>query len=114
MDGYILDLINKYGHLTPKKPQYSPHKHRPFDHGTKQQIVQPTYTSASLDNKFINRFQGIVGALLYVGRSVKNKLLVAFNAIGSHQAAATEETADVIKQRLDYVTTYPDNGILFR
>ena len=21
MDGYILELINKYGHLTPKKPQ---------------------------------------------------------------------------------------------
>ena len=27
MDGYILDLRNKYGYLTPKKPQYSPHKH---------------------------------------------------------------------------------------
>ena len=36
------------------------------------------------------------------------------SAIGSHQAAATEETADAIKQLLDYVATNPDDFILFR
>ena len=50
-----------------------------------------------------------------MGRSVKNKLLVALSAIVFQQAAATEETAaaDAIKQLLDCVATYPDNGILF-
>ena len=62
MDGYILEIRNKYGHLTPKKTQYSPHKHRPIDYGSKQQIVQPTDNSPSLDDKCINIFQGIVGA----------------------------------------------------
>ena len=66
MDGYILDLRNKYGHLPPNKPQHSPHMHRPIDYGTKQQIVQPADTSPYLDDKFIKRVQGIVGALLYV------------------------------------------------
>ena len=46
--------------------------------------------------------------------SSKNKLLVALSVIGSQQAAATEETADVIEQLLDYVGTYPYNGIIFR
>ena len=32
MDGYVLDLRNKYGHLQPKKPKYSPHKHRPINY----------------------------------------------------------------------------------
>ena len=41
MDGYILDLSKKYQHMQPKKPQYSPHKHRPIDYGATQQLVQP-------------------------------------------------------------------------
>ena len=53
-------------------------------------------------------------ALLYVGRAVKKKLLVALSAIGAQQAVATEETAAAIEQLLDYVATYPDDGILFR
>ena len=37
-----------------------------------------------------------------------------FSAIGSQQAAATEETAEAIEQLLDYVATDPNEGILFR
>ena len=114
MDGYTLGLRNKYGRLPPKKPQYSPHKHRPIDYGAKQQIVQPADTSPSIDDKGIKRVQGISSALLYVQISVNKKLLVALSAVGSQQSEATEETADVIEQLLDYVATYPDNGILFR
>ena len=53
-------------------------------------------------------------ALLYVGRAVNNKLLVALSAIGAQQAAATENTAAAIEQLLDYVATHPNDGILFR
>ena len=90
MDGYILDLRKKCGHLPRKKPQYLTHKHRPIYYGDKQQIVQPTDTSPSLDDKGIKIVQGILGALLYVGISVNKKLLVVLSAIGSHQAAATK------------------------
>ena len=114
IDGYILELRNKYGHITPKKPQYSPHKHKPIDFGATHKIVQPTDTSQPLNDKGIKRVQGIVGALLYVGRAFNNKLLVALSAIGSQQAAATEETTEAIEQLMDYVATYPDYGIFFR
>ena len=43
----------------------------------------PTYTSKPLNEKGIKRIQGIVGALLYVGRAVNNKLLVALSEIGA-------------------------------
>ena len=49
MDGYILELRNKYGHLTPRKPQHSPHKHRPIDYEATQQLVQPTDDSPPLN-----------------------------------------------------------------
>ena len=55
-----------------------------------------------------------VGDLLYAVIAVNNKLLVALITIGARQAAATEETAEEIEQLLDYVATYPDDGILFQ
>ena len=54
-----------------------------------------------------------MGALLWIGQAVNNKLLVAFTAIGSHQAAATENTMTAVDQLLDYCATYPDNGITY-
>ena len=58
--------------------------------------------------------QGIVGALLYYARAVDNTLLVALNAIGTQQAAATEETYASVSKLLDYVATYPNNGTIYR
>ena len=55
-------------------------------------MVQPKDTSPCLDDKGIRRVQGIVGALLYVGRSASNKILVVLSTIGAKQAAATVET----------------------
>ena len=98
MDGYILELRNKYGHNTPKKPQYSPHKQQPIDCGATQKILQPIDTSPPLNDKGIKRVQGIMGDLLYVGRAANNKLLVALSAIGAQQSASTEETAASIEQ----------------
>ena len=49
-----------------------------------------------------------------MGRAVNNKLLVALSAIGAQQEAVKEDTAAAIEQLLDYVATYPNDGILFR
>ena len=53
-------------------------------------------------------------ALLYYDRAVDNKLLVGLSAIGSQKAAATECTNEAINQILDYCSTYPVDGILYR
>ena len=49
-----------------------------------------------------------------MGREVNNKLLVALSAIGAQQASATEDTSAAIEQLLDYVATYPNDGMIFR
>ena len=114
MDEYIRDLLFREGHKAPAKPQLSPHRHREIIYGAKQQHAPTEDTSSSLNEAGIKRVQRIVGALLYYARAVDNKILVALSAIGSQQASATENTAAAVNQLLDYVATYPADGLVFR
>ena len=43
-----------------------------------------------------------------------NRLLVGLSANGSQQAFATQRTNEAIDQILDYCTTYPIDGIIYR
>ena len=36
IDGYISNLLLKYGHRAPAKPQLSPHRHREIKYGSKE------------------------------------------------------------------------------
>ena len=114
MDGYIADVLLKYNHKTSAKPQHSPHKHREIVYGTKQQLTPDDDTGTPLNDAGIKRVQGVVGSLLYYARAVDNKLLVALSAIGMQQAKATTTTLDAVNQLLDYVATYPADGITYR
>ena len=113
MDRYIAKVLLKNGHLIPKKPQLSPHKHREVIYGAKEQLAPKDDTTPPLDSQGIKRFQGIVRALLYYARAVDNNLLVGLSAIRSQQAAATQRTNEAINQILDYCTTYLADGILY-
>jgi len=114
MNAYIADVLLKYGHTKPDKPQHAPHKHREIVYGAKTQLIPDADTSEPLDVAGIKRIQGIVGSLLYYARAVDNKLLVALSALSSQQAKATANTALAANQLLDYVATYPADGITYR
>ena len=43
-----------------------------------------------------------------------NKVLVAISSIGIEQASPTEATSLAANQLLDYVATYPNDGILYQ
>ena len=111
---YIHNLLLKIRHPLPTKKQLSPHKHRAIHYGAKEQYTHIETPTPKLDPKGVLRIQAIVGALLFYGRAVDNNLLVALNTIGSQQAQATEATNDAMDTLLDYVATYPDDGILYR
>jgi hypothetical protein len=110
----INDLLLKYNHPKPCKPQHSPHAHREIIYGAKQQTLPDADTSAPYDSDDIKRIQGIFGSLLYYARAVDNKLLATLSTISSQQATATENTAKTVNQLLDYVATYPSDGITYR
>ena len=92
------------------KPQHSPHAHREIVYGAKEQLLPDADTSPPLNDAGIN----IVGSLLYYAQAVDNKLLATLSAISAQQAKATENTAKAVHQLLDYVATYPLDGITFR
>jgi hypothetical protein len=114
MNNYIDELLIKYDHPKPKKPQHSPHAHREIIYGAKEQMVPDDDTSPLLDAAGVKRIQGIIGSLLYYARAVDNKLLATLSTISSQQAKATENTAKAVHQLLDYVATYPSDGITYR
>ena len=60
MDNYISNLLLKYGHKAPAKPQIFPHRHREINYGSKEQLVAEEYTSPKLNNEGIKRVQAIV------------------------------------------------------
>ena len=92
MKKYISNILIKHYYPIPLKPQLSPHKHRKIQYGAKVQTALDEDTSTPLDAKGIKQVPQIVGSLLYYAREVDNKLLVALNAIGMQQSAATEQT----------------------
>ena len=56
----------------------------------------------------------IVGSLLYYARAVNNKLLFPLGTIAEQQSSATTITNQEVGQLLDYVATYPNDGIAYR
>ena len=113
MGGYIANLLFKYCHKAPAKPQLSPHRHRKINYGSKEQLVEEEDAIPKLNNEGIKRVQDIVGALLYYAWAVHNRLLVGLSAIVAQQVSATEQTAAAIDQILDHVATYPNDGITY-
>ena len=111
---YIKNLLLKWGHTIPSKPQHAPFRHATINYGAKLQFTNSPDASPKLDDTGIKRIQAIIGALLYYGRAVDKKLLFALSKLGSTQAASTKLTKTDLSQILDYLSTYPDDGILYR
>ncbi len=71
-------------------------------------------TTELLDNHRKRQVQEIVGSLLYYAQAMDNKLLVALSAIAARQSCATVATEQAVHLLLDYVVTYPSDGIVYR
>ena len=104
----------KCDHSDPRNPQHSPYKHAPIIYGAKVQYASEDDSSPSLDSYDNLCVHSIVGALLFYSRAVDNKLPVALKELGQQQASATPATNNDIMQLLDYLATYPRDGITFR
>ncbi len=70
-------------------------------------------TSELLDATRKRHVQEIVGSLLYYAQAVNTKLLVALSAPTARQANATAATEQAVNLLLNYVATYPNDGIVY-
>jgi hypothetical protein len=86
----------------------------PIAYGQKKQYTPDKDTLAPLSPERIKRIQKIIGSLLYYARAVKMKLLVALNAISAQQTKVTAHMEQLMEMLLNYVATYPNNGIVYR
>jgi hypothetical protein len=114
MPGYIKTLLIKFKHPRPTKRRLSPYKCLPISYGAKAQLTLEADNSELLDEHQKCRIQEIVGSLLYYARAVDNKLLVALSAIAACQSYAIVATEQAVHLLLDYVATYPADGIVYR
>jgi hypothetical protein len=113
MPGYIDNLLIKFKHPMPSKPHRLPYKCLPIAYGAKAQLTPEADMTDLLDDHRKRRIQEIVGSLLYYARAVDNKLLVALSAIAARQSCATVATEKAVHLLLDYVATYPSDGIIY-
>ncbi len=97
----------------PSKPRRSPYKCLPIAYGAKAQLMPEADTTELLDYHRKRQVHEIVGSLLYYARAVDNKLLVALSATAARQSCATVATEQAVHLLLDYVATYPSNGIVY-
>jgi hypothetical protein len=80
----------------------------------KKQFTPDKDTLAPLLPDCIKCMQTIIGPLLYYACAVDNKLLVALNAISARQAKAKINMEQLVETFLNYVSTYPNDGIAYR
>ena len=113
MDKYISNLCIKFSHPDPKKPQKYLYKHTLIQYGSKVQYSKETPDSPHLNYSGILHVQSIVGYILQYACAVDKKILVALIKIVQQQASATESTNKATVQLIDYVATYPNDGITF-
>jgi hypothetical protein len=83
-------------------------------YGQKTQHTPEEDTLAPLLPERLKRVQKIIRSLMYYAQAVDNKLLVALNAISTGQAKATIHMEQIVDTLLNYIATYPNNGIVYR
>ena len=82
--------------------------------GSKGQYAAESPTSPTLDSSRKIRIQKLNGAIHYYAPAVNNKLMVALSKLAQKQSSLTDDTNRDILQLLDYLTTYPNDGITYR
>jgi hypothetical protein len=114
MPGYLSLLLLKYNnHPQPAKPRLSPYKCLPIAYGAKLHITPDSDASVLLNANRKCCIQDIVGSVLYYAQAIDNKLLVALSVIAARQAKATIVTEQAVNLLLDYIATYPNDGIVY-
>ena len=114
MKHYIRDLLLKCNHPTTKKPCHSPHTNKLPTHGAKIQHADAPDDSPTLNTAETKTIQAIIGSLLCYARAVDNKLVVALSTIAMNTHSPTSFTLQEVNHLLDYVATYPNDGIIYR
>lgn len=107
MPTYIPQVLHKFLHPIPSKPQHAPHTWTQPVYGARTQQAVDEDSSTPLNAVDTRKVQSIVGTLLYYARAVDPTILPALNEIAAKQASPTTNTLQKTHRLLDYVATHP-------
>ena len=79
MPGYIIKLLQRFLHPSPKKLEHQPYCHVQTQYVTKVQLEEPRDKTPLLQPDNITKLQHIIGAVLYYARAVDGTLMVTLN-----------------------------------
>jgi hypothetical protein len=103
MPGYILNVLNKFQHHTPKAPQHTPSRYFTPVYGAKMQYVTQDETPP-LSDKQCTSIQKCTGSVLYYSRAVDPRVIMPLNDIATEQTTATKKQKP---RQANYWTTWP-------
>jgi hypothetical protein len=112
MPGYILNVLSKFQHDSPKHPQHTPSQYVTPVYGAKTQYAMKDETPP-LTPKQCLTIQKVTGSVLYYARAVDPTVLMSLNDISTEQTKATGKTQAATNQMLDYLATHPEAAIMY-
>ncbi len=94
MPGYIKQLLLKYKHCMPTKPQHCPYAPAPKQYGAKAQAPLPVNISPKLSPKEIKEIHRVIGSILYYAQAVDITVLMALSSIAIEQSKGMMNTIE--------------------
>ena len=108
MPRYAKQVLARFKHEKPGKPQHSPYQPPPRKDGTESQETLPEDNAIKVNTEQVKIIQQVVGGVLYYAQVVDCTVLASLHSIDSKQAQASEGTEKRMQQLLDYLRTQPD------
>jgi hypothetical protein len=111
--GYVQNVLQRFAHPDPDRPQHSPSPWKTVTYGAKIQYADLPDDSTPLTPPEVTRLQEVISTLLFYARAVNSTMLVALGTIATSQTKGTEATAEASTHFLNYCATHPDATIRF-
>jgi hypothetical protein len=105
MPGYINNILQKYKHQMPAKPQHCLYAPAPKQYGAKAQAHLPINVSPTLSPDKIKEIQQVISSILYYACAIDITVLMALSLIAIKQSKGTEKAKQL--------ATYPTAKIQF-
>jgi hypothetical protein len=83
MPGYIENVLHKFQHKPPNRPQHAPYRARKPQYGSKVQLTPKFVNSPTLEAEGKKRIQQVIGTLLYYARAVYPTLVTSISSLAS-------------------------------
>jgi hypothetical protein len=112
MPVYVLNVLSKFQHDSPKHKQHTLSRYVMPVYGAKTQYATKDETPP-LTAKQCLTIQKVTVSVLYYARAVDPTILMPLNDIATEQTKATEKTQAATNQMLDYLATHPDATIRY-